>query len=218
MWINDEYKIVFIAVPKCASTSMIQCLASRSCGAGYPFRILQGVSWGPENSAKGDPIPPEEYHASIKYVLQREPDLKDYFSFAFARNPWDRLVSTYYHGVQDKAHRDIWSSGLTKYTDFHEFVLDIPNSEWLKETHLKPCSTFVTMNNNIVVDFVGRYETINKDFGNVTRTIFDDALELNIHVHKSVRRATYREYYTPESSSIVEKLYSEDIENFGYEF
>ena len=87
--------------------------------------------------------------------------------------------------------------------------------------HYYGCRRNLPFHPNLHQDFlglVGRYETINKDFGNVTRTIFDGALELNIHVHKSARRATYRGYYTPESSSIVEKLYSKDIENFGYEF
>ena len=68
---------------------------------------------------------------------------------------------------------------------------------------------------NVIVDFVGRFESLEADFNKVC-----DMIGVNRelpHVNRSVR-TDYREYYTDETRAIVGSIAQADIEMFGYEF
>jgi hypothetical protein len=67
----------------------------------------------------------------------------------------------------------------------------------------------------MIVDFVGRYENLSKDFLQVC-----NVLNINAslpHINKSSHR-NYRSYYSAETRSLVEENFSADIELFGYTF
>jgi len=68
---------------------------------------------------------------------------------------------------------------------------------------------------DMLVDFVGRYETLAEDFDAVCDRIgIECALP---HINRS-RHGDFREYYTPETRALVEEVYKADIELFGYRF
>jgi hypothetical protein len=65
------------------------------------------------------------------------------------------------------------------------------------------------------VDFVGRFEALERDFATVCRRIgIDPSLP---HINRSTHR-DFRDYYTPRTKAMVAEAYSADIERFGYEF
>jgi hypothetical protein len=67
----------------------------------------------------------------------------------------------------------------------------------------------------MIVDFVGRYENLSKDFLKVCKI-----LNINAslpHINKS-SHMNYRSYYSAKTRSLVEENFSEDIELFGYTF
>ena len=92
MYINNERKFIFICCAKSASTSVLNTVRTEF---------------------KPDP-PPHIRHMSIETVLSKHPDKRDYFKFAFVRNPWDRIVSCYHDFTQDTSHWS-WSKGLLDY-------------------------------------------------------------------------------------------------------
>ena len=87
MVVNPYKKFVFVSIAKCASTSIRRRL-------GY----------------FNDP-PPEEYHMFLKDILLLHPYAVDYFKFAFVRNPYDRLYSTYIN-LKHEGHD--WASAIKK--------------------------------------------------------------------------------------------------------
>lgn len=71
------------------------------------------------------------------------------------------------------------------------------------------------MNDTMVVDYVGRYESLEADFDEIKRHL---GLDLPLpHLNKTEHR-DYRSYYSPETRDLVADLWAVDVENFGYSF
>ena len=69
---------------------------------------------------------------------------------------------------------------------------------------------------DILVDFIGKFENLEKDFNFICEKIGIDA-ELP-HINYSKRKNKYRDYYTEETRDLIGEYYKEEIELFGYEF
>jgi hypothetical protein len=138
------------------------------------------------------------------------------FTFTLVRNPWDKVVSHYeYRRRKNKTEistRNIRFHEWVKMTygeDKDPFYYNNPRSfqpqiDWLKDKE-----------GNISIDFVGKFETITKDFKHIKHMIGLDT-ELS-HLNASPRGA-YQSYYDDETEDIVTRWFHEDIELFGYRF
>jgi hypothetical protein len=189
MIIDDEKRFVFISVPKTGSTSIRRRL----------------------NSFPPDP-PPEIYHMSIKNALAKYPRAKDYFKFAFVRNPYDRIFSAY---INLKYDGHAWAVDLKKKTTFRQFVIDFQNSEYSNYIHLQSQSSCVKIDNEIAIDFVGRFENLQEDFKKVENILNLEHKEL-IKIRQSSKNVEPK-IFDQEMRDIIYDIYSEDFESFGYE-
>jgi hypothetical protein len=68
----------------------------------------------------------------------------------------------------------------------------------------------------LMVDFVGRFETLQKDFDSVCRMI--GISEICLPHKKKSKRRNYDYYYNDESRHLVSEMYARDIQMFGYTF
>lgn len=189
MIINRNRKFVFICVAKTASTSIRRYFGH-----------------------KKDP-PPEEYHMFLEEGLRQHPYARDYFKFAFVRNPYSRLFSIYkdFH----KRHNHQWDSEIKSKNTFESFILDLENSGYSKYIHLQPQFEYVRFQNQIGVDFLGKYENLNEDFKKVETILGLPSKEL-IKIRASGNQPL-RPNYTDEMKKVVQRVYAEDFERFGYE-
>lgn len=133
-----------------------------------------------------------------------------YFKFGFVRNPWDRAVSLYERreGLQ-----------LRDKMSFDEFV------EWMKfasSTCLHPVphryqlDWFVDPHGNVIVDFIGKFENLDSDWGKIAQKLgIDKPLP---HLRQNPRKRHYTEYYNDRTRKIIADRFAIDIEYFGYEF
>lgn len=160
----------------------------------------------------------------------RNPDfkfLKEYsfsdnpFIFCFVRNPWDRLVSSYFYLKNGgdpiySADADDFDFYFGSFTLFKDMLLNWSNS-FYNQIHFKPQYEWVCDDDdNILVDFIGRFENLQQDFNIVCDKIGTPQQKLP-HTHKS-KHKHYTEYYDDETRQIVAEKYAKDIEYFGYEF
>ena len=204
-----DKEVLFIHIPKCAGVSLAQALDKK----------VQIKRQGPHFKCK-DLFGPSG-------SLDRE----NYFVFTFVRNPWERLVSTFFYIMKggradiDARRRDLY---LSKYQgDFNSFVLDIENWIDIREedsiypdqfiTHFRPQFEYIFDDDgNNIVDFVGRVETINSDFRSLCTALSIDSVKLPKTNRSSHGR--YHKYYDQKTMEIVAEYYAKDIELFSYQF
>jgi len=189
MIVDRTKKFVFVCVAKTASTSIRRYF-------GY----------------KKDP-PPEEYHMFLEEGLRQHPYAKDYFKFAFVRNPYARIFSVYKNFKQRGNH--LWDTEIKKIETFENFILELETKEYSKYIHLQPQFHYVKLGNEIGVDFLGRYENLNEDFNKIETFLGLPFRELQkIRVSKDT---DLKPNYTDEMKEVVQRIYAEDFERLGYE-
>jgi Sulfotransferase family len=150
-----------------------------------------------------------------------------YFKFAFVRNPWDRLVSWW---SMINALRPALANGailnnflrfvLEKANTFEEFlyncdeeIVDTDGSKWIYRNQL---DYLTDTSGQQIVDFVGRFETLQQDFDSIATKFFGTSIALP-HVNKSKHRR-YTDYFSPSLAEIVGHRFERDINAFGYAF
>lgn len=137
------------------------------------------------------------------------------FSFAFVRNPYEIVVSWYfYHKLtQGQDTYDI---------DFLEWVKRGCPTHWAQSllnsqgiTHPLNQFEYVTNKEGVVIcDFIGKFETLNKDFQYVCNIIGKKAIKLP-HINGSQHQA-WESYYTPKALALVKAQFKKDFELFNY--
>ncbi len=192
----DDHQCVFIHIPKCAGVSVAQSLFGNQ-GAGH-------------HSA-----------STMRQVLGNE-TYNQYFTFSIVRNPWDRLVSAF-HFLKRGGFNDIdrrWAStNLQPYDDFNIFVKDWVTPDHVRNwIHFQPqCDFICTENGALDIDFVGRFEQLDKDFQilcknlNLKRTLA--SLNQNQSTHSD-----YKRFYDDQAQGIVSQVYADDIKLLNYSF
>ena len=143
------------------------------------------------------------------------------FKFAFVRNPWDRLVSAYHHFQRER--KDVMESeGIADFASFVEFILNVAPETTVRGTLVQAMQrpqleSLVGLGGALLVDYVGRYETLEEHFSVVTERIGLTSLKLP-HRRDSKSARDYREYYTDRLAEEVGIHFADDIQAFQYEF
>lgn len=195
--ILDELRAFFVHLPRTGGTSVEQVLR--------PLTAKEPI-FGHTTAVEFQMIYPQQW--------------QDYYSFAFVRNPWDRLASTFFYVQRSHRHSFFVKNFVLPHGDnlsaFVKAVLkDSPTAVFMME-HFRPQFTYVcNPDRSIAVDFVGRFEKINEDWKIIAKELgIDSPLP---HTNHSTRRH-YSEHFDGEAAAIVADTYREDIELFGYEF
>jgi hypothetical protein len=140
---------------------------------------------------------------------------KVYYKFAFVRNPWDWHVSMYHFILSEPTHtKHSLVKSFGNFKNYLEWVIATPHPFAKGATKFQK-DALTDGAGKLLVDFVGRYETLAQDFDRVCQT-------LNItthlpHVNKSAHQ-DYRDYYDARTRQMVADHFAEDIALFGYSF
>lgn len=220
MLISHSRKFIFVHIQKTGGTTVEQILQAQ--------------------------IPDTQYlghrHNFIRSEIETVIECEDYFKFAFVRNPWDRLVSWY--SMHEEANRVTWLDRIRndrarilyghrkahwfwRYVykhgkTFDEFILKCSGfigSNWpggLSPISFNQLDYIADKEDNLLVDFVGRFENFQDDFRRIGQEIDIDLSAIpwvNRTKHKH-----YSEYYTPETRAKVEEIFRRDIDYFDYRF
>lgn len=138
------------------------------------------------------------------------------FKFAFVRNPWDLQVSSYHH---IRRERPQLIAHLADFPQFIRWKLEPQRPyQYHIDTSIELQSDYVKdLHGRVIVDYIGRYESLHEDFAEVCRRIEAPPLKLP-HKRKATERKSYREYYSDELAELVAGHFRADIELFGYRF
>lgn len=160
--------------------------------------------------------------AKVKFIAESpsncyySPDIyKDYFKFAFVRNPWDRFVSGWLNKVVKKNRLDFSPSTLKEMLQFENFV------NYYSELDLDTCNRHFRSQNKLIdlneIDFIGRMESFNEDLKEVFRILGLPDTPIPVR-NKSNQKSSYHTYYTDDTKQIVSDMYRKDIQLFGYTY
>ena len=144
-------------------------------------------------------------HHNVHWYMKNSSNFDQLYKFSFVRNPWDRYVSLYFY----KRERFNYEESFTDFCkNAAEYVLEKPG-------HRRQVDMLM-INGEIAVDFVGKMENFQTDFDVVCRHLNIEETTLP-HINQT-KHKPWQEYYNDESRKIIEEIYKEDIDYFGYEF
>jgi hypothetical protein len=177
------------------------------------FRVAKVATRTIVNHFKQQQVPLSAEHPSGVFYSPRL--YRDYFKFAFVRNPWDRLVSCWTNRVREINYFKFTEAQLETMSRFENFVtyvegLDIANCN----RHLQLQCRLMDLRE---VNFIGRLESFAEGFRIVCNQLGVECASIESR-NVSGERKPYQEYYTPELQERVSKIYQRDIQIFGYEF
>ncbi|MGF1522355.1 MAG: sulfotransferase family 2 domain-containing protein [Leptolyngbyaceae cyanobacterium] len=182
MIINHRYKFIFLKTIKTAGTSL-EIALSKFCGPedvitrineadeairrqlgfrgpqNYTFQGVYGEESDNSLAAENNPGKTKEFynHAPAQFIRANISDRlwHNYFTFCFERNPFDKAISLYYF----------------RKTQHPELPADI--SEHLQTTAVDLLSNWrrYTIDDQVAVDFVGRYERLSEDLETVRQQL-----------------------------------------------
>ena len=206
-----KHKIINVAIPKTGGTFVTKTL-------GLPICFNKDILVGTFNNITYS-------HFTILEIKERinSKIFEDYYKISFVRNPWDKFVSEYFflkHIINEKnIHKFAYLSG-----SFDDFVFALKDRySQMKDyeheyiCHYIPQYKFLYDNNeNLLIDFLGRFENINNDMMKIlkmTNILNKKLLKINSSKHKH-----YSNYYNNLTKNIIGDLYSKDISLFNYNF
>lgn len=189
----DEHHCIFVHIPKTAGVSVAESLF------GY--------------------LPYHYTTLDYKIIFGRRA-FRQYFKFAFVRNPWDRIFSAYRFvrsGGWNEADKRWMEENIEQFRDFSEFV-----EGWLTPRaaqsmiHFRPQWQFIcNRRRKIELDYLGYLETIQEDFDHICRRL---GMAASLQHRNASAQADYREHYSDAARRTVEAVYRDDVALFGYRF
>ena len=233
--ISHQHKCIFVHIPKVAGQS-IELL----------FLQLHNLDWSKRAQLLLRPNdrpelgPPRLAHLKlndyVNYHYISHELFQEYFKFAFVRNPWSRTVSFYKYG------------GFNQQMSFRTFVENkLPKLIKKKKWFYAPQYDFLyAKDNSTKIDFIGRFENLNKDMLkvckrlNITFNQLPHRNESKVVHKKDIKRLmksiiqnpkrlitkapdqidsrNYKDYYNENIINIIAELYHLDVEAFNYSF
>ena len=135
----------------------------------------------------------------------------DYTKFCFVRNPYERVASDYFWRRR--------STGKTfGFKDFLQALARGHESGGILHKGIVSNWDMMTIDGKMIVDRVGRYETLHEDFHQIVEQLGLGGLSLKSAEKRGSSHASYGELYGPEERALVAEIFRPELEHFGYEF
>ena len=212
--ISHKYKCIFVEVPKTGSSSIRAIIGDPP----YPhLNICQIKSKMKDNWT--------HYGGIQNKILERlylwlpgkkrneigEKQFNSYFKFGFVRNPWDRVVSLYNRKEGLQLRDEMTFDAFVKWIKYSSSTCVYPLP------HVNQLDWFVDPHGNLLVDFIGKFENIDNDWGTIAGKL-GLTQELPHKNKNPKKRKHYTEYYSETTKKDIQDKFRTDIEYFKYEF
>ncbi|MDY6920634.1 MAG: hypothetical protein SV765_10545 [Pseudomonadota bacterium] len=204
MIISHKYRFIFVKTRKTAGSTFEQLVS--------PYLGCEDICTG--STRDGTPplncAPDQNGHlpaASIKQHLVSPLVWEQYFKFTVERNPWDKVVSSFFW------HRKIKP----------QFFADMPFEEYVCTCQLLPRDwPLYTEQNQLLVDKVFAYEDLPsfyKEFNQRFGTDISLQLLQTTRLKSGIRTVTdYHDLHTDKTREFVARTFAPEIALMGYEY
>jgi hypothetical protein len=219
--ISFIHKYVYIETPKVACSSIkliLQRIELKDFNLNKDMDILHNREYSPllKPTQVGD----------FGEIIKK----KEFFKFCFVRNPYTRILSAYLdkiasknedtfrkHCIYTQLGYDFRSTEQT--ISFKDFVRSISTHPIkMMDPHWRP-QYYQTLQDFVDYDFIGRFESIERDIEFVVKKIAGRKGKKYItqsRTHKTGADSLIRQYYTEEIRDMVYTKYRKDFNYFGY--
>ena len=234
MRISHRYQFVFISIPRSGSTSVRASLNDWSDlkdGPEDPFyHHVDCLSLKAEFEKEG-----WNWEKYYKFAFVRNPwdrVVSEYFRLKekLNRNEW-LINSSSYHDFTDWCERspgEYQGEGIKKEIEDLKKQLVLNGNEkdraarkylgqyrHLQNVWRNQISWLCDGDGKVLVNKIGRFETLVKDFKNICSTI---GIRLSLGKHGKTERGNYRKYYNKDTREMVRKRFEQDVNVFDYHF
>lgn len=194
--LSRRHRCLFIHIPRTAGGSIERALTGKGWAMErYKNIKVQHVSCLETKKIYGDKI------------------FNSYYKFAFVRNPWGLMVSTFFWAKRIIGLKDIpFKSFIGNILLYNKQLNFIPHQAYSSQQldHL------LDENGDVMVDFIGRFENLQKDFDIVCGKI--GIKKKKLPFANRTKCGHYTKYYDGETAALVAEKFKKDIECFGYKF
>jgi len=212
MPVSAAERCVFVHIPKTGGTSVEAALGLLGDWRFEDRERLYGRIRSPELAARPY-LSRFLQHLTLDEIHEVLPESRDWFSFAFVRNPWDRVVSTW---SNPDPHMVRAAHDLGLELRGHSLAGFLERTAQLEHAHLAPQHAYLTdAAGELAVEHLGRFETLAADFEAICSRL---GVTAELPHRNASRHRPYREHYDAATRQAVEERYGEDIERFGYGF
>lgn len=154
-------------------------------------------------------------HMSAQEALDRlgKDIWESYFKFCVIRNPYDKVVSMFWYSLTNEERIFLSDAPFSKVREkFSDFVANKSNYPNDRKVY--------TINGEIVVDYLIRFENLGADMSYVC-----ELMDIDFHAEKMgrfkgdkrLRNEHFSEYYDGETKKSVSDFYKFEFINFAYE-
>ncbi|MBZ9632350.1 sulfotransferase family protein [Salegentibacter sp. LM13S] len=207
MVISHSKKFIFIHNYKVAGTSIQHALDcfnnNNSIDVNFYKRLKTFLGIPPSFYSKTFPG-----HIKANELRTRIPSkiFNSYYKFGFVRNPWDWQVSLYTFMLMEKNHHQ--HELIKSFKNFDEYI------DWRVHNDLRLQKSFFYSDDEFLMDFVGKFESLNADFQKICDhlSIKSDLPYLN----SSRKEKEFLHFYSKASLEMIDQAFREDISLFGY--
>ncbi|QGY47263.1 hypothetical protein GM418_27440 [Maribellus comscasis] len=195
MLFSSKRKIFFVHIPKNAGNSI------------RPLCRKEGIKVITHNIRRRN-----------KRLLAAHRGKQKIHAFCISRNPYDRLVSSYYYLMEKTTHKDDLADRekfVARYNDFDDFVKNGLEKASEKQLHFLPQVFWIyNKNGDPEVETVLRMENLQKDFDEFCKMM--NLRNYKLKITNASKHKSWEEYFTPETKKIVQDIYSDDFDFFDY--
>jgi hypothetical protein len=222
-----DHRLLFILTPHTASTAI-----------GDTLRTELGGEWIPPDDMRApDGSLVRRKHTTVPQLLAAglisRDERKQHFAFSGVRNPFDALVSAYVRNAEHNQpllqDKDSFIHKRPRKRTHLDYCADHTFEEWVEHVYApRTLDRLLGRRTRIRrkfpfqegVDFVIRYEHLQKDFDEALRRAGVPGRYLiptkNVTTERQDR--DYRSYYSDRTRALVQHAFSAQLERFGYSF
>jgi hypothetical protein len=222
---ENNMKILYTRLPKNASTSIQSILTDKGFDYIEDKKVPNNnIIIEPLRLIRNKTISSSSLDGNLYKEYSKILNMDEYYKISFVRNPWDRAVSSWEFLMRHPHKPNQKASDVSRKhgeIDFENFLLllkkeGFKNLSDRDKWHIAPQFEYLSLNGELMYDFIGKYENLHNDIKEGFKSINLNENDVP-HLMKS-NHTSYKDYYNDNCINLVGELFKSDIDNFGYNY